>query len=370
MVQIRRGENGQYDVAPAGAAPLGPRGGAGGNGDEGRGRARKGHQARRGGDRTRKAGAGAAGPTAGPGPGSAAAAGAGAAVVRESRRPPDRGPALDLLARAVREMSGANRSTARDSDVKRKMLSIDRSFSENALGFGKFSKFLLFADKEGVVGVERGKGGNFEVRLVRETFDAKALGLPTTRSAIQSYLANRYKGVGVKTAERLVGSFGTDVFKVLHSDPGKVRKALQRARAETVIGAWEGDYKGRAARANQRAKGRTRPAGKGGSGQARGTKGPGDGSRAEASRAEVGSPTDARSASGEATPSKAPAAQPDAFVADPASSHEEPGAAAASAAPQASESHEDPGAAHATTSGKGGLRGLLPWGRRRKEGRE
>ena len=142
-----------------------------------------------------------------------------------------------------------NHAPARDSEVKRKMMSIDRRFSESALGFGKFSKFLQFAASEGVVSVDRARDGSFRVRLAEPArpaaspeFDVKALGLPTTASSIKRYLAHRYKGVGIKTAERLVDQFATDVFHVLHNEPERIRKALPRSRADSVLTSWAADY--------------------------------------------------------------------------------------------------------------------------------
>ena len=261
-VEIERGENGQYEVGPVGGRAAArakgsePRPGASAaNGDDQRGRTRRGPPARRApADRRAKEArrkASAAG-SAQPAGNAQPTASAPATAVRERPRQPDRAPALELLARAVRELGGSDSEPARDSDVKRKMLAIDRSFKEGALGFGKFSKFLLYAEKEGAVSLERGKSGSFGVRLVAgesvpaaSPFDAKALGLPTTESSIKSYLAHRYKGVGVKTAARLVDHFGADVFKVLQKDPERVKKVLLRARAESVLTAWTIDFKRR-----------------------------------------------------------------------------------------------------------------------------
>ena len=160
-------------------------------------------------------------------------------------------PALELLLRAVREMGGRDRGRVRDSDVKRKMLAIDKGFDESTFGFGKFSKFLQYAEEQGTIALDRTKAGSY-VRLVESkvaaapaVFNAKALGLPTTESSIKSYLANRYRGIGVKTAERLVEHFGTDVFRVLQYEPGKIEKVLSRARADSVLAAWANDYKRR-----------------------------------------------------------------------------------------------------------------------------
>ena len=240
LLEIERASNGQYLIAPpsrggraAGARGRGPEPAP--NGDDQRGRARRGSHGRR--PPARREARDDAPPRA----------------TRDTRsRPPaprDRGPALDLLRKALREVAGRNHGPARDSDVKRKMMAIDRSFSENAIGFGKFSKFLQFAAGEGVVSVDRARDGSFRVRLAEAAapaaspaFDAKVLGLPTTASSIKRYLAHRYKGVGVKTAERLVDQFAADVFRVLHDEPERIRKVLPRSRADSVLTSWAADY--------------------------------------------------------------------------------------------------------------------------------
>ena len=262
LVEIERGANGQYQVAPAGGGAASAKGSqprpraSAANGDDQRGKTRRGpavrrERADRGAKEARRKApaAGGAQPAGNAEPASSAPA---TAVRERPGKKPDRAPALELLVKAVRELGGNESESARDSDVKRKMLAIDRRFNEGALGFGKFSKFLLYAEKEGAVSLERGKSGSFGVRLVAiesgpaaPAFDAKALGLPTTGSSIRSYLAHRYKGVGVKTAARLVDHFGADVFQVLHNQPERVRKVLLRVRAESVLTAWATDFKRR-----------------------------------------------------------------------------------------------------------------------------
>lgn len=286
LLEIERGENGQYHVAPVGGGAARAKGAKGGeplareaatNGDEGRGRKRRGPQIRRPpAEKAAKAPDATAKDARRRG---ANASRAQTATVRESAPRPDPGPALELLARAVRELRGGSERAVRDSDIKRKMLAIDGSFKESAFGFSKFRKFLLHAESKGAVALERGKGGSLGVKLVSgaagaAAFDAKALGLPTSESSIKSYLAHRYKGVGIKTAERLVDHFGEKVFEVLWSQPDRVRKVLLRARAESVLTAWAGDYKRRAATAARQARtssdtaGPRRPRGKRPSGPA------------------------------------------------------------------------------------------------------
>ena len=253
LLGIERAENGQYLIAPAGESDgvrASPSRGAdaGQNGDEQRKRGRRAPQPRR--SQATKAGKG--------GRADSAADGSRAQVVREprpgqqTRQVRDPGPAIDLLTRAVRELGGKDLNPVRDSDTKRKMLSIDKDFNESAHGFGKFSKFLQYAEVEGVLELKRSRDGSYSIRLVEKrrteaaaSYDAKALGLPTTVASIKSYLANRYKGVGVKTAERLVDHFGAEVFKVLHDDPNRARQVLSRARADSVLDQWANDYQRR-----------------------------------------------------------------------------------------------------------------------------
>ncbi|MDE2981287.1 MAG: NYN domain-containing protein [Gemmatimonadota bacterium] len=250
LLNIERGENGQYHIAPRGDAsaqkgPVEQSSEAAGNGEQSRRRARRSPPARR------QAGRGSRGTD--PRGGNRAQAVREPPATQPGRPVKDPAPSLDLLKRAVVEVGGKQPGRVRDSDVKRRMLAIDRNFSEAAHGFGKFSKFLRYAEKQGVVRLERAKDGSYGIALVeprRESvaipFDPKALGLPVTEGSIKSYLANRYKGVGVKTAERLVEAFGAEVFSVLHREPDRVRKAV-RARANSVMAAWEGDYKRRSA---------------------------------------------------------------------------------------------------------------------------
>ena len=169
---------------------------------------------------------------------------------------PNLSPALDLLSRALKAAAEDGRASVRDSTIKRRLLALDGSFDEGALGFAKFSKFLHFAADRGHVELLPVDGGGYDVRLAR--LDVRALGLPHTKEAMESYLANRYRGVGAKTAEALVARFGADLFSVLQEDPGKVRAVLPRTRADQVLQAWGDDY-ARRATAQAKAAGRPKP---------------------------------------------------------------------------------------------------------------
>ncbi len=293
LLEIRRGEHGQYDIKPRGKRATAPASrGPTANGSAQRGRKKR-PQPRQGAPETRSREQSRTPPAEAP------------AAARSKGSKPDPAPALKLLVRAVEELSennsaGGGNGAVRDSEVKRRMLDIDRSFNEGVFGFGKFSRFLAWAQSEGAVRLGKGNAGNFEVRLAAargrkpsprrqdgpaggrdvparsegaatrtkasstqeaastqgegparradsgSRIDTKALELPASESATKRYLANRYKGVGIKTAEKLVDAFGSELFNVLHTEPERVRKVLIPVRAESVLTAWEMDYRQRA----------------------------------------------------------------------------------------------------------------------------
>jgi len=72
----------------------------------------------------------------------------------------------DLLTSAVERLTRERDIPAvRDSDVKRKMLEADRSFDEAELGFSKFSLFLQQADEHDVIDLRKRESGNYEVAI-------------------------------------------------------------------------------------------------------------------------------------------------------------------------------------------------------------
>lgn len=77
------------------------------------------------------------------------------------------------------------------------------------------------------------------------------LGLPTGRAAVIRYLTNSYKGVGKKTAETLVDTFGGDLFKVLQRDPDRITSVVTGKRAEQLLDAWRADHQRRLERATR-----------------------------------------------------------------------------------------------------------------------
>jgi uncharacterized protein (TIGR00288 family) len=78
-------------------------------------------------------------------------------------------------------------------------------------------------------------------------FDAEELGLPTEEGAVIRYLSNSYQGVGQKTAEALIETFGADrVFNGLNQEPEKVREVLGSGRrTDILLEAWQRDYRRR-----------------------------------------------------------------------------------------------------------------------------
>ncbi len=315
LMQIERGQNGQYSVALPGdgKAAAGPKaGGAARTGDGGKsGEGRKSGGGAKAGENGKDAGRGKAGErtkTAETPSGREAASrkespgkrAGDDAHARDGARAEDGArseragaanpaPALDLLRRALEGFHERGRHSVRDSTVKRRLLSMNPSFDESALGFSKFSKFLQFAADQRQVALAPLEGGGFEVRLRRNgresgsvpdgagepprtaqagggrehgsagesaeaSVDAKALGLPSAEDAVTSYLANRYRGVGVKTAETLVSAFGPQLFSVLQRDPDKVRKLLPPGRADRVLLAWKEDYERRVGQVKAKAK--------------------------------------------------------------------------------------------------------------------
>ena len=240
VVELRKLDNGQYEVARPGAR----RKEGGGRGKD-RG-SQKGKVAAVAGKKSPRGG----------GRGEKSTAARGGEARREAISLKD---AYRLLHRALRGSDGGEAGPVRDSDVKRRMLEIDSSFDERELGFGKFSRFLRQAHDREVIDLTKGKNGSYDVALPGGTgaeaaasaetgtrpatlFDPSALGLPSGEETVIRYLTNSYRGVGKKTAEALVKSFGEDLFRVLHGDPKRVRETLPSKRADQVLEAWRNDY--------------------------------------------------------------------------------------------------------------------------------
>jgi uncharacterized protein (TIGR00288 family) len=91
--------------------------------------------------------------------------------------------ALALLQRAVRELAPKRSDTARDGDVKRRMVEMEPSFDESKLGFSKFSRFLRAAHDAEAVDLQRIDGGRYEVTIGSRAFVAPAPGAEERASA-------------------------------------------------------------------------------------------------------------------------------------------------------------------------------------------
>ncbi len=72
--------------------------------------------------------------------------------------------AYALLVRAIGDLADGDEAV-RDSDVKRRMLAIEAGFDEAELGFGKFSRFLRQAHDHEVVTLSRDDNGIYELRV-------------------------------------------------------------------------------------------------------------------------------------------------------------------------------------------------------------
>ncbi len=88
------------------------------------------------------------------------------AVERSDGRPDrDLRFAYDLLRRAASAVAEESGGVARDSDVKRRMLEIQKDFDESTYGFSKFSRFLRQAHDAHVIELRRLENGNYGIMV-------------------------------------------------------------------------------------------------------------------------------------------------------------------------------------------------------------
>ena len=183
LVQLKKLENGQYEVGPSkggrtrrSAPSAGD--GRGGRRERGRGarreRLERGHaraEATRPEASTAEQAAGDVLPEGAPSraaPSEAAPSEAAAWEPAAWEPAPSDDPlqgAYRLLRSALEALREAGREPVRDSDVKRKILEGHPKFDEAELGFSKFSKFLSQAADHGVVRLGRTDAGNYDVSL-------------------------------------------------------------------------------------------------------------------------------------------------------------------------------------------------------------
>ena len=92
---------------------------------------------------------------------------------------------------------------------------------------------------------KKAEGPEGTKRTAKVPVDFGSLGLPTGPAAVIRYLTNSYKGVGRKTAEKVVNEFGPDLFSVLHSDPSRLSKVVSANRADQLVEGWQNDLERR-----------------------------------------------------------------------------------------------------------------------------
>ena len=160
----------------------------------------------------------------------------------------DDGPSLkigyDLMLDCLRDQNTKGQESLIDSDVKRKMLQVDRSFDETEFGFKKFSKFLLQAEQDGIVRLESAETGGYKVLTVEQLNDIGSMGLPVGKANIVKYLTSSYQGIGKKTAEDVVEAFGDEIFETFETSPHLVKEVCPR-RSDKLLKMWKEDVERR-----------------------------------------------------------------------------------------------------------------------------
>ncbi len=160
----------------------------------------------------------------------------------------DDGPSLkigyDLMLDCLRDQNTKGQESLIDSDVKRKMLQVDRSFDETEFGFKKFSKFLLQAEQDGIVKLESAETGGYKVLTVEQLNDIGSMGLPVGKANIVKYLTSSYQGIGKKTAEDVVEAFGDEIFETFETSPHLVKEVCPR-RSDKLLKMWKEDVERR-----------------------------------------------------------------------------------------------------------------------------
>ncbi|MDA1104773.1 MAG: NYN domain-containing protein [Gemmatimonadetes bacterium] len=168
LVDLKKLENGQYEVGPGQGKTTSSRS------DEGRGRRDRGRGGRRGGrDRTSRSDeSGSAADAPSEAASSESATTEDATVAPTAGASDGQAPSADplqtayaTLTEALQALKEAGRPAVRDSDVKRKMLERHRSFDETELGFTKFSRFLAQAAEDGIISLATTEAGNVDVSL-------------------------------------------------------------------------------------------------------------------------------------------------------------------------------------------------------------
>ncbi len=224
VIDLRRSENGAYDIELRGGAPLRVETAAaeGGLGRAGREAAEE-----------------------------ASSAAVERSAARESRRSPEpREEAVQAAAAGEAAGAAAEESGARSEPTVGRGVSPYRRGSRRGTPEGPPP--LLPGQAVHLPGADGGEAATAVPEGVAATdppADPSRLGLPTDRDSVLNYLQNRYKGVGLKTAEVLVDAFGAEnVFGTLREDPERVREVLGARRADAVLDGWAVDFERRRAR--------------------------------------------------------------------------------------------------------------------------
>jgi len=159
LLNLRKIENGQYEVGPADGSASGSS--SRGRDSGGDGRSRRGGRSGRG--RGRSGGREShPEPSAPSEPAPEPPAPIEAASLRDAYR----------LLRDVTSGLSDDGEAVRDSEIKRAMLQRDEQFDEAALGFSKFSRFLRQAYDEGVIDLITDEDGNYHVHVLEEDEEA------------------------------------------------------------------------------------------------------------------------------------------------------------------------------------------------------
>lgn len=177
LVNLRKLENGQYEIEPA--KGRGSRSG-GSDSEGGRGRRdrrpRGGRRDRRDKDEDRGGDAGETQTSASPQEQAAPSTPAVVTTSSEGAAPNAQSvtDAIAVLTGTLERLKTDGRDSVRDSDVKRKILETHPDFDESTLGFAKFSKFLSEAVDRGAIVITKSENGSSEIALPSGAQTAKA----------------------------------------------------------------------------------------------------------------------------------------------------------------------------------------------------
>ncbi len=150
LIRLRKGESGQYEVAPGADSPARESTPA----SEPAARPARSRGGRKPRSKPAASQRRAEGPSSSPEPKKALASEAPADALEHAYS--------ELTAVVAQLFDGTE--PVRDSMVKRRLLERESSFDEGALGFRKFSEFLKQADEDGIVELNQGEDGNFYLK--------------------------------------------------------------------------------------------------------------------------------------------------------------------------------------------------------------